>query len=54
MITRGPEWVGVLVNIDNGWINKSVLLLRLCIHYLWSAIYVYLCVTCVCSLYSNY
>lgn len=48
MISGGLEWVGVLVSIDNGWINKSLLLLRLCIHYLWSTIYVYLCVTVVC------
>lgn len=48
MISGGLEWVGVLVSIDNGWINKSLLLLRLCIRYLWSTIYVYLCVTVVC------
>lgn len=48
MISGGLEWVGVLVSIDNGWINKSLLLLRLCILYLWSTIYVYLCVTVVC------
>lgn len=48
MISGGLEWVGVLVSIDNGWINKSLLLLRLSIRYLWSTIYVYLCVTVVC------
>lgn len=48
MISGGLEWVGVLVSIDNGWINKPLLLLRLCIRYLWSTIYVYLCVTVVC------